>query len=55
MDSGRRILAVVLAVVSFNFLFLSSSHAHTTVGFIWLGIDLFLWWPDLAVRLKNWI
>lgn len=47
----RRLLAVALAIVAFNFLFISDASGHVTIGLIWLAADVVLWWPDIA-RLK---
>lgn len=48
---GRRMLAVVIAVVTYNFLFLAKSPGHVKVGLAWLVVDLLLWSTDL-VRLR---
>jgi hypothetical protein len=44
---GRRFLAIALALVVINFLWLSNSADHVKVGLIWLVVDLALWLPDL--------
>lgn len=45
---GRRILAVILLVVTYNFLFLAKSAGHVKVGFAWLVVDLLLWLPEIT-------
>ncbi len=47
MDNGRRILAVGLAIVAFNFFFLADSVNHVKIGWIWLAVDTALWLPEL--------
>lgn len=44
----RRLLAIVLALVTFNFLFLTGFTHHVEIGLIWLLVDVVCWWPDLA-------
>ena len=45
---ARRLLGIVLVGVSYNFLFISDSANHTTIGWIWLVVALVVWWPDIV-------
>lgn len=48
----RRLLAVIFAIVSYNFFFLSHSASHVKVGWVWLAVDLIFWLPELKSSAK---
>lgn len=47
MDMGRRVAAIAIAILAFNYFFLASSTNHVKIGWIWLAVDVVLWWPEL--------
>ncbi len=47
MDTGRRVLAIALAILAFNYFFVANSADHVKIGWIWLAVDVVFWWPEL--------
>jgi hypothetical protein len=55
MDISRRVVAIALLAIAYNFIFLASSKSHVLIGLIWLAVDVVVWWPDLYAKAKKWI
>ncbi len=48
----KKVVAVALLLVTYNFLFLADSENHVKVGLVFLAIDVALWLPEISRRLK---